>query len=218
MNSTIILTINENNKDVLKSINSILNSNKKPTNLCIVASSANIDNKTSETVKALFKSCCDSEPYQENCTKNYTLSTKKIYDINFHYLIVNDITSKTLLEYGIEYLLEETDIFMTLSSGSEYRVDAIDTLINSLNDDEIGLSYSDYINNGKYNFLGSINYSMIYQSNNNRYNYDIREICFRKKYILNRQNPSDINSVMSIIKFLYSKSIIRHIPESLFTI
>ena len=102
--------------------------------------SSSVNNKTLETIKALFRSCCSDEPYTENREKNYTLINKKLHNISFHYLIVNDITSKTLLQYGIEYILDETDIFITLSSGNEYRIDAISTLIKSLKDDNVGSS------------------------------------------------------------------------------
>jgi hypothetical protein len=216
MNSTVILLVENNDSDVLKSVNSVLNSSEKPTNVCIMASSS-VNNKTLETIKALFRSCCSDEPYTENREKNYTLINKKLHNISFHYLIVNDITSKTLLQYGIEYILDETDIFITLSSGNEYRIDAISTLIKSLKDDNVGLSYSDYIDKNKYVHLGSINSSLIYPSHSNRYNYNIKEISFKKKYILSGLNPSDFNSSLSIVKFLYNRSIIRHIPEPLFT-
>ena len=216
MNSTVILLVENNDSDVLKSINSILNSSEKPTNVCIMASSS-VDNKTSETIKALFRSCCSEEQYTENRDKNYTLINKKLHDISFHYLIVNDITSKTLIQYGVEYILDETDIFITLSSGNEYKIDAISILIASLEDDNVGASYSDYIEKNKYIYLGSINSSLIYPSNNNRYNYNIKEASFKKKYILSGLNPSDFSSSLSIVKFLYNRSIIRHIPESLFT-
>jgi hypothetical protein len=216
MNSTVILLVENNDSDILKSVNSVLNSSEKPTNVCIMASSS-VNNKTSETIKALFRSCCSDEPYTENREKNYTLINKKLHNISFHYLIVNNITSKTLLQYGVEYILDETDAFITLSSGNEYRIDAISTLIKSLKDDNVGLCYSDYIDKNKYVYLGSINSSLIYPSNSNRYNYNIKEVSFKKKYILDGLTPSDFNSSLSIVKFLYNRSIIRHIPEPLFT-
>lgn len=216
MNSTVILLVENNDSDILKSVNSILNSSEKPTNVCIMASSS-VNNKTSETIKALFRSCCSDEPYTENREKNYTLINKKLHNISFHYLIVNNITSKTLLQYGVEYILDETDAFITLSSGNEYRIDAISTFIKSLKDDNVGLCYSDYIDKNKYVYLGSINSSLIYPSNSNRYNYNIKEVSFKKKYILDGLTPSDFNSSLSIVKFLYNRSIIRHIPEPLFT-
>lgn len=216
MNSTVIITISDDNQDIAKSVDSVLNNTQKPTNVCIVASK-NASNKTKGIIKALFKSCCDSEPYTEDCNQNYELATKKLHSINFHYLIVNDITAKTLLEYAVEYLLEETDIFFTLSGGNEYKINAIQVFLDSLKDESVGLSYSDYIENSKYIFLGSISSSLIYPSNNNKYNFNIKEICFRKKYIADSESLINLKSTIGIINILYGRSIIKHIPEALFT-
>jgi hypothetical protein len=206
MRSTVVLAI-EDDKDFLKSILSVVDNSSKPTNICMVSNS-NISEKSLQTIDVFFNSCCDKSITNTENTKEYTIKTINHKDINYTYIKLNNtgLDAKGLKTFAVKYMYSKTDIFFTLSSGSVYLSNFIETMIDKFKDNLTGVAYSDYIANGRYKYLSTI-HPMV------NFTIPIEEMAFSKNVVDKESFNCDS---LEIIRKAFEKSIIRYIPEALF--
>lgn len=206
MKTTVILPALSDTIDIIESISSVLNSNTRPSNLCIITHEA-IDTKKIATIDAFFKNCCDSNTsVLQEVNPGYTLSTRTTSDVTLHKITIKEKINKHPVCYIPDKIYDNTDIFLTITEGVKYKSDLIEKYLNSLSDPNIGAVYSDYILNNNYTFLHSMHIMM-------REMEEIIEIGF-KKSIIDKKNSPFLNR--DLIYQLYSKSIVGHIAEALF--
>jgi hypothetical protein len=200
---SVILTVSNNQKNIVQSVVSVLESTIRPDNLCLVFSSAT--DSQWETSKAFFKSCC-SGGYDEEYTNDATIISKKDHGLNLIGIKLNKLFDKELKNYGVNYLYNSTDVFFTLTAGTEYKPNFIETCMRHLEEDMVGACYSDYIENNKYSYLSSMKIGLDHQ-------IPVKEIAFKKAVSANTPFKTDNFNVLAEF---YARSVIRHIPEALF--
>ena len=205
MKSTIILPIFTNDSEAIRSIVSVLNSDVKPDNLCLVTSSQLSENRMA-SINAMFKSCCDGGEYSEDIAIDKAVIKKVSDTFTMYNVILHHQLQKHPNYYAVNYLKNKSDVFLTLAEGSVYKPEGIGKFLNKMQDPNIGAAYSDYIVRGKRLYLSTI-HAMIKTS------IPIGEIAF-KLSVVDLDKSSMQNG--DIINDSYSKSIISHIPESLF--
>lgn len=206
MKSTAILPINDNEDDVASSIINLLESDTKPTNICIVINKS-MDETKKEIIKTFFKSCCDNSPYVEEYEQDYKVCKKTREGINFLNMIVNGKSENEMKNMAFEYMKDDTDIFLTTDSNTRYFPTFISSHLAKFNEKIIGAVYSDYIISNRSVMLSSI-HSLL------DHNIDCKHIAFRSN--LFSTGPFDGDN-FSVIKAAYQNSIIRHIPEPLYS-
>ena len=206
MNTSVILVVSNNQKNIVQSVVSVLEGTVKPENLCIVFNNTTTDNQW-ETSKAFFRSCCGGG-YDEEYTNDATIITKKDYGLTLTGIKLNKLFDQELKNYAVNYLYDNTDIFFTLSAGSEYKPNFIERSLEYLKDNMIGGCYSDYIENQKYICLSSMKIGLDHQ-------VPVKEFGFKKA--LAARTPFKTDN-FNLLTELYTKSVIRHIPEALFVV
>ena len=204
MKSTVILPIFTNDSEAIRSIVSIINSDKKPDNLCLVTTKKLSENRLA-SINAMFKSCCDGGEYSEEVLQDKTIIKKISAEFNMYNIIIHDNFIKHPNYYAVKYLKDKSNLFLTLTEGSVYQPEAISKILDKFADPNIGAVYSDYIIRGRYLYLSTI-HVMIKTA------IPISEIAFRANLL-----DIDQSTVQNadIINDLYGKSIISHIPEPL---
>ncbi len=205
MKSTVILPIFTNDSEAIRSIVSVLNSDKKPDSLCIVTTNKLSENRMA-SINAMFKSCCDGGEYSENLLIDKTIVKKTSNDFTMYNIILHNNLEKHPNYYAVSYLNKEYDVFLTLTEGSVYKPEAIGKFLDKFKDSNVGAVYSDYIARGRYLYLSTVHMMM-------KNAIPIAEIGFRGG-LVNIENSNMQNG--DIINDLYNKSIITHIPEPLF--
>jgi len=203
--TTVILPIFTNDSEAIRSIVSVLNSETKPDNLCLVTTSQLSENRMA-SINAMFKSCCDGGEYSEDIAIDKTVIKKVSSTFTMYNLILHNQLTKHPNYYAVNYLKNKSDIFLTLTEGSVYKPEGIGKFLNKLKDPYVGAVYSDYIMRGKQLYLPTI-HPMIKTS------IPIGEIAFRVGVIDTEQSSMQNGD---IVNDSYSKSIVSHIPESLF--
>jgi hypothetical protein len=206
MRSTVILPVDDKEDDVVSSITNLLQSNTKPTNICVVINKS-MDEAKKETIKAFFRSCCDDSPYVEEYEQNCKICKKTRGGVNFLNMIVNGKNDNDMKNMAFEYMRNDTDIFFTTDSKTKYSPEFIEKHLQKFNEKIIGAVYSDYIINNNTILLSSI-HSLL------DHNIDSKHIAFRSNLFSN--GPFDGDN-FSVIKAAYQNSIIRHIPEPLYS-
>ena len=206
MRSTVILPIDDKEDDVVGSIINLLQSNTKPTNICVVINKS-MDEAKKETIKAFFRSCCDDSPYIEEHEQNYKVCKKTREGVNFLNMIVNGKSDNDMKNIAFEYMKNDTDIFFTMDSNTKYSPEFIEKHLEKFTEKIIGAVYSDYIMNNSIILLDSI-HSLL------DHNIDCKHIAFRST--LFSDGPFEGDN-FSVIKAGYQNSIIRHIPEPLYS-
>ena len=203
--TTVILPIFTNDSEAIRSIVSVLNSETKPDNLCLVTTSQLSENRMA-SINAMFKSCCDGGEYSEDIAIDKTVIKKVSSGFTMYNIILHNQLTKHPNYYAVNYLKNKSDIFLTLAEGSVYKPEGIGKFLNKLEDPNIGAVYSDYIVRGKRLYLSTI-HTMI------KTPIPIGEIAFRSSIIDTEQSNMQNGD---IINDSYNKSIVSHIPESLF--
>jgi hypothetical protein len=204
MRSTVILTVPNAQKNIAQSVASILENTKKPDNLCIVFSNITTDNQW-ESCKPFFRTCCD-QSFSEEITESATILTRDLDGINFVAIRLNKLFDHELKNYAIGYLSDVTDVFLTLSAGTEFSITYISSILNTFEDSPVGAVYSDYIENQTYRYLQSLS-SSLYEP------VPIKEFAFRKEVA----GPAPFKGDnFSLVSTLYGKSIVKHIPKALY--
>jgi hypothetical protein len=205
MKTSVILTVSNNSKkNIVQSVVSIIESSIIPDNLCIIFDST-VSNDQWEIGKAFFKGCCGNSAYSEEITDSAIIIKKQDNGTNMTAVKLNKIFSHELDNYGINYLYDETDIFFTMSPGVEFTKNYIEKSLDFYKDPHIGGMYSDYSENGIYQYLPSIHPYLIQ-------NIRVKEVSFRKALI--EKNPFKSDK-LTLLKEISSRSIIKHIPEAL---
>jgi len=203
MKSTVILPIFSNDSEAVRSIVSVINSDQKPTNLCIVTTNKLSENRLA-SINAMFKSCCDGGEYSESLSTDKKVIKKLSSDFNMFNIILNNPLTKHPNYYAAKYL-SESDVFLTLTEGFVYQPESIGKILNKFEDQHIGAVYSDYIARGRYTFLPTLHIMA-------RSSIPVLEIAFRNNLLdmekITMQNGEIINNI-------YGKSIVAHIPEPL---
>lgn len=195
MRSTVILAIN-NEENIIPSILSVIESEKKPNNFCI-AMNLNVSDNIKGVVNAFLKSCCDGSEYREEYNKDSIVAKKIQPDF-----IITSIISGNPIKDSYKSLKGETDVFFTMRGNTRYDKSYIDKIMSSF-DNMTGLVYSDFVFNGKRIYLESLNLN------------NIPEIAFRKEIL--SDDPA-VFDCADIIRAAYSKSIVRHIPQALYAL
>jgi hypothetical protein len=203
MNSTVILTDINNEKNIIKSIIGMIENDVKPTNLCIIFN--NIVEETQwELVKTFFKSCCGAK-YTEELKDDAIILNREDHGINFYGIKLNKLFEHELKNYAINYLYNQSDIFIVSKAGSICSNDFISKYIKAFDNKNYGAVYSDYIENNNYRSLMSINPMLNHQ-------IPVKEFGFRKDMI--QENPFKSDNY-NLLLDLYKKSVVKHIPEAL---
>jgi len=204
MKTSVILTVSNTQKNIAQSIVSVIESNTRPNNLAIIFDNTTSNNQW-ETGRAFFKGCCGNSSYSEEIDDSSIILKKNYEGINMTGIKLNKIYNHELNNYAINYLFDETDVFFTLSSGTEISKCYIDNCLKVLSDSNIGAVYTDYIEDGKIQYLQSLHpYAM--------QNIKIKEIAFKKSLV--EKSPIKSN-YFTFAKDLSSRSIIKHLPEPL---
>ena len=206
MKSTIILPIHDEEDDVISPIINLLESNTKPTNICIIINKSMSETKK-ETIKTFFRSCCDDSPYVEEYEQDHTVCKKTRDNVNFLNMIVSGKSDNDMKNIAFEYMKNDTDIFFTMDADTRYLPSFIDRHLEKFDEKIIGAVYSDYITKNKTVLLSSI-HSLL------DHNVDSKHVAFRSN--LFSDGPFNGNN-FSVIKAAYQNSIIRHIPEPLYS-
>ena len=206
MKSTIILPIHDEQDDVINPIINLLESNTKPTNICIIINKSMSETKK-ETIKTFFRSCCDDSPYVEEYEQDYTVCKKTRDNVNFLNMIVSGKSDNDMKNIAFEYMKNDTDIFFTMDANTKYLPSFIDRHLEKFDEKIIGAVYSDYITKNKTVLLSSI-HSLL------DHNVDSKHVAFRSN--LFSDGPFNGDN-FSVIKAAYQNSIIRHIPEPLYS-
>ena len=205
MKSTVILPI-EDSKDFLKSVLSVVDNTVKPTNICMISNGA-ISESSADIINVFFNSCCSQSQVIYEQFKDYSI--KKISHNNVNYIYIKTVDTldvKALQVFAIQKMYSQTDIYMTLSSGSAYMSNFIEKTLKKFEDKLTGIVYSDYITNGQYQYLSTIHQLV-------NYFIPIKEISFSKE-VINKE--SFIVEPMDLIRNAFNKALVRYIPEALF--
>lgn len=206
MRSTVILTVPNSSKNIAQSIASILENTRKPDNICVVFSNVTTDNQW-ESCKPFFRTCCD-QSFTEEITESATILSRNLDGINFVGIRLNKLFDHELKNYAIAHLMDKTDIFLTLTAGSEFSMNYIVNILDGFNKDPIGVVYSDYIENQNYRYLQSLS-STIYEP------IAIKEFAFRSSVAGTAPFKGDN---FTLVSQLFGKSIVKHIPKALYVV
>lgn len=185
-------------------LESLLNNSIKP-NYIFALLPKETSEKNLEVAKVFTKSCCETGQYSEEYSSDYLVIKKVGKDYTF--IIIHSETQNIfeLQNIAIEEVEDHIDYFITAETGSVYSKEYISSNISKLSIANTGACYSDYIENKKYIYLTSLHPSLSY------------EVPIKDIGISNKNGPIRFNKSNSdLIKQLYTKSIIRHIPEALF--
>ena len=205
MKTSIVISAQDSNRNLVQSIVSVLENSHKANNICIVFNKIASEAQW-ETAKSLFKSCCGNNSFSEEDINSTKILKKENDGINLIAIKVNKLFEHDIKNFAIDYLYDTTDIFLTLTAGLEYTGSYIEDSIKAFGDDvNIGGVYSDYIENGKYKYLSSLHMMIDHM-------IPIKEIAFKKSIV--ERNPFKSDN-LTLINEIYSKSIIKHIPKAL---
>lgn len=205
MKSTVILPI-EDSKDFLKSIMSVVENTVKPTNICLISNNM-ISKSSIDILNVFFNSCCNQSNISYEQFKDYSIKKVTYNGINYIYIQTSEpLDLKSLQVFGIQKMYSQTDIYMTLSSGSLYMSNFIEKTLKKFEDRLTGIVYSDYISNEQYQYLSTIHQLV-------NYFIPIKEISFSKEVI---NKDSVAIDPMELIRNAFDKALVRYIPEALF--
>lgn len=204
MSCAILMSV-EFDSDIVTTIESLLSNSIKPSHIFILLPKGTKE-KIFDVAKAFTKSCCDSGQYSEEYTNDYYLIKKVTKDCTF--VIIQSDTQNIfdLKNVAIEEVENHIDYFITAQAGSIYRDNYIDSNIEKLKIPNTGACYSDYIEDKKYIYLSCLYPTL-------QHNVPIKDIGVSNKNGQVRFKSSNLD----LIKELYVKSIIRHIPQALFS-
>jgi hypothetical protein len=205
VNCTILLSSNNSGKTT-ETISSLLQNSIKPKYICVLQNK-DTDEKQAEITKVFTRNCCDKGLYSEEFTPEYTITKKENPEYTIIIITGKNKTIVELKNIAIEYIDSDSNMFITATSGSVYEETYIQKHLEALSIENTGACYSDYIENEKYIYLSSL-----YPNIN--HGVAIKEIGFVN---LNNSLKYEYENI-NLIQYLYSVSIIRHIPEALFKI
>lgn len=206
MRTTVIITESKDNPNRLsRSLVSLIESSKVPSNVCMIYNSQVNDNEWA-TARAIMGGCCGSKTAEEVITDECITVTNQKYNTNFYAIKLNNKKGNDdLKNFAIQKLKDQTDVFFTLSSGTAYGSELIEKYLAKLEDPLIKGVYSDYYVSGKEVYLQSFHAMM-----NSK--IDVREFAFK---------TSDLSfkgDSFSFLSDLYTIGIISHIPEFLYSV
>ena len=148
-----------------------------------------------EKIDMMCTPCCGNGSKTDQTTENYRIiSRNNLYGIKYN---SGDVISQT-----VNFIKNNYDLIFILKSNTDIWESSILKYLDAIKQEEVGAVYSDFDNE----YLRAFN--AIYKIDTSK----IHTVLVKTKYI---QECNDINSLISNI---YNKSIIRHIPENLYSL
>lgn len=204
MNLT-ILTLVGQDTPIASTLTSVLESNIKPENYCLVLSSA-ISEETKSKVLTLFKTCCGNKA-EEIVQDNAKIYKTILNGINIICVQSDSSDRKDLIKLAIEHTKDITSDYLVLDQGLYFSEKAIELFKDKLANPAIGLVYSDYYKNNLYMYLP--NFHVMMKNKPVVKSYAIRSV---HSDLLYNENYFDIAST------LYNVSVISKIPEAVVSV
>jgi hypothetical protein len=148
-----------------------------------------------EKIDMMCTPCCGNSDKTDQTTENYRIVSRN----NLHGIKYN---SGDVISQAVNFIKNNYDLIFILKSNIDIWESSILKYLDAIEQEEVGAVYSDFDNE----YLRAFN--AIYKIDTSK----IHTILVKTKYI---QECSDMNSLISNI---YNKSIIRHIPENLYSL
>jgi len=206
MSLTVITVINQET-NVVSTLASVLESTYKPHTYCVVIGKECSD-KTKESVLVLFKGCCGVE------TKQTTEDSGIVYETNLNGVNLICVLSnlensnvKGLYSLAISKTVDFSKNYVILNQGVSISENGLRLLDDKLSNPVIGFVYSDYIQNNVYRYVGNFHY--LIRNKVNIVSYGLKASLINETLKI---DPFDIASTV------YNTAIVSKIPQPVFAL